>query len=147
MTRVGSELRAAPLTPGAALALGESALALCRRLLALPEERLARLRGVAGRELLVVLGAEQDLPWSDGIVYLGREPELPELLLPCALRASVPAPLLLRALLSRFREQGLQGPCAVLLEPPLVVSLAAAQPLTRAGLLLWREGDRPEAAS
>jgi hypothetical protein len=139
MTRVGSELRAAPLTPDAALALGKSARALCERLLALPEERLARLRGVASRELLLVLGAEQDLPWSDGIVYLGREPELPELLLPCASCARVPPPLLLRALLARFRQLGLQAPCAVLLEAPLVVSLAAAQPLTRAGLLLWRQ--------
>lgn len=145
MASVGAELRAAPLPPGAALALGKSARALCERLLALPEERLARLRGVAGSELLLVLGAEEDLPWSDGVAYLGREPELPELLLPCSLRPTAPAPLLLRALLARFRQQGLHGPCAVLFEPPLVVSLAAAQPLTRPGLLAWRDAAAPEA--
>jgi hypothetical protein len=34
-----------------------------------------------------------------------------------------------------------------LLEAPLVVSLAAAQPLTRAGLLLWRGDAEPAGAS
>lgn len=128
---VGSAPRAQPLTPGAVLALGAASLALTRRLLVQPEARLEPLRAVVGEELLLLLGEEAELPWSDGVVYLGREPTAPELWLPCAIGPNVPAALLLRALRSRFDAASLRAPFALSLEPPLLIPLLNAQPLTR----------------
>ncbi len=143
MLRVGQAPRAVPLPPGAVLTLGASARALGRRLLTLSDAHLARLRAVLGPELLLVLGAEQDLPWADGAVYLAREPDVPELWLPCAVSPDVPAPLLLRALTARFRADGLSAPFAVSLEPPRVVPLALQQALSREALERFAEGPEP----
>ena len=107
-------------------------------LLALEPERLARLRGVASTDTVLVLGSHDDLPWCEGIAYLAHDPEAPELLVPCAVAPSVPAPLLLRALQLRFSEK-LRAPCAVWLEPPLVLSVANAQTLDTSRLEQWRE--------
>jgi hypothetical protein len=140
MLQVGQAPRAEPLTPSAVLGLGPSALSLGSRLLELSDAHLQRLRGVAGEQLLLVLGAAEDLPWSDGVIYLGREPDAPELLLPCALAAEVPAPLLSRALSAHVAAAGIGPPLAVSLEPPLVVSTEAAQQLSREALAAWRQG-------
>lgn len=137
MPSVQSVTRVKPLAPCAALGLGPAALALVERLLQLAPEQLERLRGVASPDAVVVLGLGDDLPWSEGIVYLGQEPEAPELLLPCVVAPSVPAPLLFGALKLRFAGE-LRAPCAVWLEPPLVISLAEAQTLNTARLTEWR---------
>jgi MoxR-vWA-beta-propeller ternary system domain bpX5 len=137
MRAVGLAPRAAPLTPGAVLALGDGARALARRLLSRSDEQLARLRAVVGPELLLVLGAEDELPWADGAVYLAREPDAPELWLPCAVGADAPAPLLLRALKARFQSAHVEPPYAVSLAPPRVVSLEREQPLKRETLLTF----------
>jgi hypothetical protein len=140
--RVQPVLRKVPLAPCAALAVGASALALVERLLQLEPPHQARLRGVATDDAVLVLGASDDLPWCEGIAYLGCEPETPELLLPCAVAANVPAPLLLRALKARFAAADLRAPCAIWLEPALVLSASTAQALDRARLLQWREQAR-----
>src|SRR5690349_4890483 len=127
MLRIGQAPRAVPLTPEAVLAVGASALGLARRLLQLTDTQLARLRGLAGSELALVLGAADDLPWSEGVAYLAREPSAPELYLPCATEPDVPATLLLRALARHCRVEQPSLPLAVSLEPPLVVSVAPAQ--------------------
>src|SRR6478752_2009668 len=135
MVKVGQAARALPLTPSAALSLGPGVPALAARLLELSDAHLQRLRGVVGNELLLVLGDAVDLPWSDGVVYLGREPSAPELLLPCTATSDVPAPLLLRALLARHRAR---PPLALSFEPPLVFSVEEARPLSREALATWR---------
>jgi MoxR-vWA-beta-propeller ternary system domain bpX5 len=65
--------RAVPLPVVAVAARGEPALRLVER--ATP-----RFRGIGGPGWLVLLGDE--LPWVDGAVYLGRDPDAPRLLLP-----------------------------------------------------------------
>jgi hypothetical protein len=140
MLRVGQAPRIHPLTPCAALALGPSTLAFLARLLQLPEPRLLRLRGVAGRDFLLALGSAEDLPWCDGLHYLGREPGTPELLLPCAETSNVPPTLLLRALSERFKSENLRAPFAVSFEPALVVPVADAQPLSQSLLGSWQSG-------
>jgi hypothetical protein len=137
MPSVQSVRRVKPLAPCAALGLGAAALALVERLLQLEPEQLERLRGVASPDAVVVLGQGDDLPWCEGIAYLGQQSEAPELLLPCAVAPSVPAPLLLGALKLRFAGE-LRAPCAVWLEPPLVISVAEAQTLNAARLAEWR---------
>src|SRR5690348_9443839 len=102
MLSVGQVPRAVPLTPSAVLGVGEAARALALRLRDFSDAQLGRLRGVGGSDVLVVLGAADDLPWSDGASYLASEPSAPELYLACASEPDVPAPLLLRALLRHF---------------------------------------------
>lgn len=143
MSRVQAILRAKPLAPSAALGVGAAASALVERLLALQPERLARLRGVASSDAVLVLGSSEDLPWCDGIAYLGHDPDSPELLVPCAVAPSVPAPLLVRALQLRLATT-LQTPFAVWFEPPLVLSVADARTVHAAQLQQWRERARIE---
>jgi hypothetical protein len=137
--KLGQAPRAEPLVPGAVLAFAAVAPALAAALLALPEAQLSRLRGVLGPGMLLVLGAEADLPWADGAQYLGREPSAPELWLPCAVGPDVPASLLARALEQRFRTSGVLPPFAVSLQPPRVVPLHTEEPLARARLERWQE--------
>ena len=129
--------RPEPLTPGAAWAQGEAARRLARRLLAADDEALARLRGVAGSDLLLILGDEDALPWVDGIGYLGTSAEATALLLPTHLQPSVPEDLLERAVLAR--SQPGTSPIALLAGPTLRVATATARPLARTRLETWLE--------
>jgi len=115
-------------------ARGVAARALARRLLAREDAALARLRGAAAPDLLVVLGDPAELPWVDGAVYLGKDAAAPTLLLPTTREPSVPLPLLERAF---ARAAAAPPPLAVLLEPPLLASTEAARPILRATLQGW----------
>jgi hypothetical protein len=73
--RISLSPREPPLAADAVLATGETVSALSaatRRSLA----RGGELRAAAGDGWLVVLGPPDDLPWADGVRYLGREGEL-----------------------------------------------------------------------
>ena len=129
------QTREPPLAPIAAAATGPAARALAQRLLAMPDDRLSTLTGVAGPELLLVLGPEESLPWVDGAQYLGRDPDAPGLLLPTALRPAVPLPLVERA--AMFRRRNAPMPMALVLDPPLLVPLEDARPVDRTALLQW----------
>lgn len=131
--------REPPLAPCAAVGRGAVARLLAARLLHRSDEQLTELSGVAGDDLLVVLGPEAALPWCDGVSYLGRGPGAPALLVPTLLEPSVPAGLLERALVRRFPAAG--TPLAVLLGPDQVVELGHARPLD-ARLLRQRWGQR-----
>jgi hypothetical protein len=93
-----------------------------------------KLCGVAGRQLLLVIGEESALPWCDGAAYLGLDPEVPSLLLPTTHGPTVPLALLERALLARFPTAAI--PLAVL--PDLLIPTGIARPLTRRALEQWR---------
>lgn len=116
-----------PLAPAAALGTGPVAEALVRALLQRSDEALARLSGVGSARVVVVMG--EDLPWVDGLVYLGSDPEAPALLLPTALRPTVPLPLLQRAVLARLPP----GSSPVALSPRTrqLVALGGSRPLRR----------------
>jgi hypothetical protein len=130
--------RPTPLVPEATLAEGSAARRLARRLLCLEDGVLAQLSGVCAPEVLDVLGAEADLPWVDGVRYLGRDPSAQALFLPTALAPAVPLSLLERALLAAAAAGG--APLALLPEPLRVVPLGAARPVERARLARWLEG-------
>jgi hypothetical protein len=73
-----------------------------RRLAVAAAERLrvgARLHAAAHDETLVVTGEPDDLPWSDGVTYLGAEDGL---LLPTLSTPTLPADLLRRAAARRL---------------------------------------------
>jgi hypothetical protein len=128
--------RREPLAPSAVLGVGAAARALLRRLSELSEERLLRLRAARSDDALVVCGDAAELPWADGVVYLGRDAEAPSLLVPTALNVEQPLSLLERALVKRLKGESAAGPApwAVCFSPWLVVSAGSARPVVRARL-------------
>jgi hypothetical protein len=116
--------RAVPLAPAAVVARGKAAAALASRLARRDDAALGRLSGVGAPGLLLLIGAAEELPWVDGVVYLGRDPEAPSLLLPTLLEPDVPAPLFERAILARAR--GAAPPIAVLVDSGYVGALVGA---------------------
>jgi hypothetical protein len=87
-----------PPAPDAAVAWHDSARALHARLARLPPETQARLLACASRDVLVVSGAAEDMPWVPGIAYAARCAEAPTLWRPTVLRPDVPADLLAQSL-------------------------------------------------
>ena len=133
--------RSAPLEPVGMAARGEAARALARRLLARSDEDLARLTGVAGQDLILVLGDSALLPWVEGAAYLGRDARAPSLLLPTNREPTVPLSLLERALVARALRVKAEPPLAVLLDPLLLASALEARPLVRRRLRSLLEKD------
>jgi len=110
---------------------------LAHRLLREPDS-LSHYKAVAGPGLLVVLGEEKWLPWVDGVVYLGHDSQSPSLLFPTNLEPSVPPALLERSLVLVHEHH---GPCALLIDPPSIVSLSEARTIARASIIKWLEAD------
>jgi hypothetical protein len=135
--RIGFFPREDLLEPVAAIALGAAARALADGLLRRSDEQLAALRGASGDGLLAVAGEGAVLPWADGVVYLGRDPAAPRLLLPTMLRPSAPLEAFERAIARRAAPES--APWAILASPPVVFSLAAARPIERSHLRRWLE--------
>lgn len=123
-----------PLEPSAVIAIGPIARELGLVLMGRSDPQLQALRGVAGEDVLLLLGAAADLPWIDGAVYLGRDSSAPALLVPTTHRPSLPLPLIERAILSR-RER-LPAPVALTVNG-LLVSGAEARPVSRPVLEAW----------
>lgn len=105
--------RVEPLAPLAVAARGEVARKLARKLAL----RAHELTGVKAGEWLVVLG--DDLPWVDGVVYLGKESPLDAVLTPTHLAPSWPTDWIARTLGKRSSP-----PWAVL--PEVIVGLSRA---------------------
>jgi len=133
--------RRMPLAPTAMVVADDAARWLAERLLARDDEGLAQFSGVAGQQLLIILGPESALPWVDGALYLGSDASAPNLLLPTTLEPSIPVPLLERAL--RRQAPHLTPPLAVLPATRQLVSLAAACTVARETLTRWWEEGRP----
>jgi hypothetical protein len=131
--------REPPLAPRGLYARGAAAERLVRRLLAADDATLARLEGVAGADLVCVRGAAAELPWVDGVEYLGVDAHAPGLLLPTRLVPDAPVELVRRALAARC-------PTPLALVPGLVVPLATARPLERAALAAWLAARAPAGA-
>jgi hypothetical protein len=128
-------LRADSLDPVSVVGIGPVARMLAGRLLLLRDEELAALRGVAGDNVIALLGEPASLPWVDGVAYLGRDADAPRLLLPTALRPAVASEIFERAIARRAGGRG--SPWAVLASPPLVISLAEARPVERTHVRQW----------
>lgn len=123
--------REPPLAPVGAVARGAVAVALARRLANHPD--LEGLRGVAGEGLLAVFG--DDLPWVDGVTYLGREAGL---FMPTTLRPSVASRLVARAL-----ERAHGRSAWVVLPPSIAFAADEARPIDAAALARWLARHRP----
>lgn len=134
---LGFRGRSSPLAPTAVVAFDEVSARLARRLLEADDERLSRLRGVGGDGALAILGDERDLPWEDGVIYLGAEEADPSLYLPTTLEPDVPP-----GWLASIVDPGAKNlPLALVprTDGLDVISLREARPLSRAKLVAFTE--------
>lgn len=118
--------RAVAAAPQAAVGWGEAARRLHGRLSSLPAEQAARLQLTANRDVLVVCGAAEDLPWVDGVEYAASDERAPGLWLPTSWEPEVPLDLLGQALSRSFSR----APLLLWREPRAVVPLDRQLPLT-----------------
>lgn len=124
-----------PLAPRAVAATGSVARTLARATLSRDDDRLKALRGVAGEDVIVLLGDAEALPWVDGVVYLGVDLDAPSLLLPTALVPPAPLALFERA---AVRLAG-STPVVVLPAAQRFVAVGTARPLSRSILEAVRD--------
>ena len=117
-----------PLAPCAVVAEGPCATALAERLLAEGRDDRRGLASPGERRLLVV---GDDLPWVDGVRWLGVDPAARGLFLPTTLQPTLPVPLLAEAVRRRV------GLPAVAL-PGAVWAAGALGPLQVHRLAAWR---------
>lgn len=135
--QIAWQTRLAPLAACAVAARGEVARELAQRALTRDDEELAKLHGVAGQGIVILLGESEFLPWADGALYLGRESEALSLLLPTTMMPNVPLALVERAMRARFATLPL--PLAVLPQWNLVLPCGTAQSVVRAQLEKFAE--------
>ena len=126
---LGWHVRRRPLAADGVAGVGEVGKALARRLLVRPDA--GSFRGVAGETTLVLLG--RDPPWTDGAVYLGREPGAPGLWVPTRLQLDLDASQVSR----KLRGMGLIGPVALLPEQGMAIPLSDAGPVVIETLREW----------
>lgn len=94
-----------------------------------------RLEGAVDEDRLILLGPTEALPWAEGVIYLGKPDDAPQLRVPTGLRMAFPDALF-GAAVRRADAQGLP-PWLVFGSPLRVVSLAAAGPLDPDRLRAW----------
>jgi hypothetical protein len=122
--------REEPLSPEALIATGDARLSVIRRLLELDDVALEKMSGVDGEGVIVVIGP--DLPWADGVRYLGRDAAARSLLLPTNQRPNIPLDLFERSIGALAAKSGFgAGPWAVSGDPLLVVPLASVRQIDR----------------
>jgi hypothetical protein len=122
------------LAPAGVVASGPCIPALLRALRQRNTDNLRALTVASTRELLVVLGPAECLPWVDGVGYCAPAPGVPGLWLPTRLMPDMPVELLHTGLQRRT------GHAAMLLwnAPEMVLGLDDALPLQPA-VLDWLE--------
>ena len=122
------------LEPAGLVAAGASARALLAELRRRGADNLQDLRLATTRDLLVLLGPAERLPWVDGVRYCAEAPGVPGLWLPTRLVPELPAELLHAALQRRT------GHAAMLLwnAPDMLLGLDGCEP-ARPAVLDWLE--------
>ena len=93
------------LEPLAVIAFDRAAIRLREKLLSLEDEKLSILQGIFAENLLFVAGANDILPWVDGVIYLGKNPNALSIYLPTNLRPEMPLDLFEKSLLRNFADQ------------------------------------------
>ena len=114
------------LAPSAMIAFGAAAVRLKEKLLTFDDEKLANLQGVFAENLLFITGAAENLPWTDGVIYLGKDTLAPSIFLPTNLRPNMPVDLFEKRLLEKFAAQ---KPFAVLENQ--IIQIGKMRPVSR----------------
>ena len=125
--------RAEPLEPAGVVACDEVALKLASKMLHRTSEELSALSALATDRELVVLGKREDLPWANGVCYVGRCPEAPALFLPTILDCTPHPQLVLTRLLVELKE----APVLVCPSLSLMMSVAQTTMISSSALKSW----------
>ncbi len=120
------------LEPAGLVAAGRIARQLLAHLQTIDEQKLRQLSIVATRDLLVLIGANDLLPWLDGVRYCAPDPAARDLWLPTHLMPRLPADLLQTNLASRLNRK----PVLLWNDPEHILPLDKPLSLTPA-LLTW----------
>mgnify|MGYP006928210650 CR=1 FL=1 len=123
--------RSTPLEPVAALAFGPVAIRMGQRIL---ETGTGSLRGLGAGDHLFVTGPPELLPWVDGVVYLGADPDETKLWTPTRLGPDRPAALVLRSI---CKDLGLEGTVAVWPGLSMALPVSRARALDARALAAW----------
>ncbi len=118
--------RQEPGQPQAAVAWGQAAVRLHARLFRMTDEQTSRLQATTNRDVLIVTGNADDLPWVEGVDYACTEPATPGLWLPTSWEPDAPLDLIGQALLGRFAR----APLLLWHAPEAVVPLDRCLPVT-----------------
>ncbi len=112
------------LSPLALIAFDAAAVNLKEKLLTFDDEQLSAWQGVFGENLLFISG--ENLPWSDGVIYLGKDTRAASILVPTNLRPNVPFDLFEKSLLHNFAAQ---KPFAVIGDK--IIQIGKMRPISR----------------
>lgn len=125
------------LSPCGVVTFDGAAISLAEKLLSLEDEKLHFLQGISGKQMILLTGESENLPWTNGAIYLGRDAQIPSVLLPTTLKPNCPLDLFERALNEKFNRF---TPFAVL--PEKIIPFGAAKPVSRAVLENWLSENR-----
>ena len=98
------DTRAEATIPAGVVALGPVAKRLLVRLKAQADGQLDCLSIVAARNILVILGSADQLPWVDGVRYCAPDPVSPGLWLPTTDVSRISPDLLQSAMLTKVKR-------------------------------------------
>lgn len=112
-----------------AVASGQSMKPLIHKLLDMSKEQFQLYSGIYAPDIMLIAGP--NLPWVDGIQYLGKHSEAPNLLLPTNLQCNVPLSILDKAVC----QLEVEPPIAILPKNNTVLSFRPALPLCSDKLL------------
>ena len=129
--------RSDALLPCAMIVFDEAAAVLAKKLLLLEDEKLHALQGVGAKGMILLTGESQQLPWTNGAVYLGRDAQMPSVLMPTTLKPNIPLDLFERVLKKEFSDF---SPFAVL--PEKLIPFGRAKILSRDILEKWVSENR-----
>lgn len=138
--RVAVVAREVPLVVSALYAQAAAAVGVLKQLVAGAPQRLSALRGVAAADCVVLLGPATELPWADGVIFLGQDPRAPRLLLPTYYEPDVPLDLLERRIFDG--EQPPAAPVAVLPHARRLIALGHARVPELDALAAWLHSAR-----
>ena len=124
--------RSEALPPAGMVAAGPVTRRLLTRLSTLDAPALSRLSMLATRDMLVVLGSADELPWVNGARYCAPDPTVQTLWLPTNMAPLLPVDLVRRSASARAGD----GPLLLWPAPEMFLPLAGARSLTPA-LLGW----------
>ncbi|MFQ6310209.1 hypothetical protein [Lysobacter capsici] len=124
----GWRSEADPPPPQGAVGVGAAAHGLLDAIERLDESVRERLMLTANDDVVILTGAPQSLPWSEGVAYVAPRADAPALWLSTVERPDLPLDLLHRAIARRHP----QSPLLLLREPARIVPLHRALPATAA---------------
>ncbi len=117
--------RQTPLTAMAVVTKQPVAAQLVSKLLLRIDKELSELKGCYAGDYVVIIGDESMLPWINGAVYFGKDPDAPSLLMPTHSKPTVHTGLVEKA----FSKLTAKGRIIIMPDDAVVIPILKALPL------------------